>query len=263
MRTIDLEKKTSIGASILLLFSFTLFAMVIGLTSLVLVSHSSNAEVLGITDLNNKSASKSSTSQISTISSISSQIESIDIQTVSNIHVYSPEELATTNPITIKVDRYNGLPVGYIPSGLEDTGLVGGGELIHEAKVGLIAMFAKVEEKGWKLKINSAYRSYEDQRILYENILSSNLNIISDQALARSKTEDLASRPGFSEHQLGTAVDIGCVNCKSEADVQDMYDYLASISRDFGFKLSYPKNNIYSFRYEPWHFRFWGMNHSE
>jgi len=105
-----------------------------------------------------------------------------------------------------------------------------------------------------QLKIISAYRSFGQQAALkaeYKMTYGSGANAFSaDQ--------------GYSEHQLGTAVDLTTQkigddfsNAKGGFDGSDGYKWMADNAYKYGFILSYPKGNTY-YQYEPWHWRFVG-----
>jgi hypothetical protein len=87
------------------------------------------------------------------------------------------------------------------------------------------------------VRIESAFRSYDDQMRLFGQI----------------KQVGRAARPGHSEHQLGTAVDL-------RLPTSAAITWLAEHARDHGFALSYPngKQRITGYRPEPWHVRFVG-----
>jgi D-alanyl-D-alanine carboxypeptidase len=62
--------------------------------------------------------------------------------------------------------------------------------------------------------------------------------------------------PGSSEHHAGRAVDIGTPGCEplSEAFCEtDAFRWLAAHAAEFDFRLSYPRDNPWGYRYEPWH----------
>lgn len=67
---------------------------------------------------------------------------------------------------------------------------------------------------------------------------------------------------GYSEHQLGTAVDLTVANQDPVLDIKfdstAAFAWLTNNAYRFGFILSYPKNNSY-YQYEPWHWRFIGI----
>ncbi|MFH1704471.1 MAG: M15 family metallopeptidase, partial [Patescibacteria group bacterium] len=66
---------------------------------------------------------------------------------------------------------------------------------------------------------------------------------------------------GYSEHQLGTAVDLITTGLGGKTDGFEnttAYQWLLSNAYRFGFVLSYPNGNSY-YSYEPWHWRFIGV----
>jgi D-alanyl-D-alanine carboxypeptidase len=106
------------------------------------------------------------------------------------------------------------------------------------------------------LILNSGFRTYKNQEGLYNRTRDT-------RGLAVA--EKLSARPGHSEHQLGLAADFsvrgqGCVIMvcfgNTEAGI-----WLAENAHEFGFVLRYPKGYkpITGFQYEPWHFRYVGI----
>jgi D-alanyl-D-alanine carboxypeptidase len=62
--------------------------------------------------------------------------------------------------------------------------------------------------------------------------------------------------PGCSEHHTGRAVDVGTPGCEplsENFELTDAYRWLDRHARDFGFTMSYPRDNPWGFTYEPWH----------
>lgn len=101
-----------------------------------------------------------------------------------------------------------------------------------------------------ELLIASAYRSFGTQASLKSNYSVS----------YGSGANQFSADQGYSEHQLGTTVDlttseIGAVFSKF-AD-SDAYLWLQDNAWKFGFVLSYPENNTY-YKFEPWHWRYVG-----
>ncbi|MBA3452795.1 MAG: M15 family metallopeptidase [Deltaproteobacteria bacterium] len=110
-----------------------------------------------------------------------------------------------------------------------------GGHLVDQSiQEPLGALVRAAHTAGHKLRIESAFRSYDDQVRLYRQI----------------KQVGRAARPGHSEHQLGTAIDFRLPTSASIA-------WLAQNAPDHGFVLSYPdgKQRITGYRPEPWHVR--------
>jgi len=114
----------------------------------------------------------------------------------------------------------------------------------------LEAMLAAAERDGMKLQVVSAYRSFYEQvslKLGYNVTYGSGANKFSaDQ--------------GYSEHQLGTTVDLavaGMTDPFTQFEKSVAYTWLTDHAYTYGFALSYPKDNSY-YQFEPWHWRFVG-----
>ncbi len=106
------------------------------------------------------------------------------------------------------------------------------------------------------LILNSGFRTFKTQRALYQRTKA---------ARGLKVAEKLSARPGHSEHQLGLAADFsiqgqGCsiMVCFGKSSGGK---WLAANAHEFGFIIRYPKGfrSITGFQYEPWHFRFVGV----
>ena len=111
-------------------------------------------------------------------------------------------------------------------------------------------MIDDARKDGVDLSIISAYRSFGTQAALkseYEVTYGSGANAFSaDQ--------------GYSEHQLGTAIDFTTSKLGASFDSfasVPAYAWLTANAYKYGFILSYPKGNTY-YEFEPWHWRFVG-----
>lgn len=74
--------------------------------------------------------------------------------------------------------------------------------------------------------------------------------------------------PGHSEHHTGYALDItderrSDVDLKVAFDETDVYRWLLTNARQFGFEQSFPANNTQGVSYEPWHWRYIGSPNSQ
>lgn len=108
---------------------------------------------------------------------------------------------------------------------------------------------------GLPLIVDSGYRSYDYQQVV--------LN-----ALIKEKGNDaykLVALPGASEHQTGLAVDFayyenGIYNDDVKENDKEAI-WLKNNCWKYGFILRYPKGkeNITGYNFEPWHFRFVGL----
>ncbi|WP_105614256.1 M15 family metallopeptidase [Vallitalea okinawensis] len=117
------------------------------------------------------------------------------------------------------------------------------------------------------LIINSAYRDYHSQEALYNNRLAANLKLY-DYETALAHTDQYVAMAGYSEHQLGLAVDISSTDLyRSYNRLEDIpsFQWLYENCYKYGLLLRYPKGkeNITSIAYEPWHFRYLGQPTAE
>jgi D-alanyl-D-alanine carboxypeptidase len=80
---------------------------------------------------------------------------------------------------------------------------------------------------------------------------------------ATEKAATMVARPGTSEHNLGLAVDINSVETSFENS--KAFKWLQENAEDFGFVLRYPKDKkaITKIIYEPWHYRYVGVEHAK
>ncbi len=107
------------------------------------------------------------------------------------------------------------------------------------AAAALADLMAAARAAGHAVHINSTYRSYQDQTRVFRTM----------------KERGRAARPGHSEHQLGTAIDLRLPTTAA-------IDWLAAHAFEHGFALSYPagKQRLTGYRPEPWHVRFVGRD---
>ena len=115
----------------------------------------------------------------------------------------------------------------------------------------LLNMIGDAKKDNISLTVVSSFRTYDRQLYLFNN--SVNKNGI-EHALKYS------AKPGHSEHQLGLAVDLNSVDPSFEKTKE--YEWLKNNSYKYGFILRYQKDkeNITGFAYEPWHYRYVGID---
>ncbi len=126
-------------------------------------------------------------------------------------------------------------------------------ELIHDSVWPYLRQMLKdANNNGTPLQIISAYRSFGEQATLksgYTVVYGSGANTFSaDQ--------------GYSEHQLGTAVDFTTPALGANFTLIEgspAYIWLTQNAYKYGFILSYPRGNTY-YQFEPWHWRFIGTD---
>ncbi len=115
----------------------------------------------------------------------------------------------------------------------------------------LINMLIEASSSVANLEIVSAYRSFYDQLLAKTSY----------KILYGSGANQFSADQGYSEHQLGTAVDLTTPKLDGlslQFENQIAYKWLKDNAYRFGFVLSYPKNNSY-YQFEPWHWRFVGI----
>ncbi|NOZ53871.1 MAG: D-alanyl-D-alanine carboxypeptidase family protein [Gammaproteobacteria bacterium] len=109
-------------------------------------------------------------------------------------------------------------------------------------------MQASAERENIKLIMVSGYRSVEYQRELIVNKRTKGQPL--------EKILQVLAAPGYSEHHTGRAIDLtttDCPPCVEYFEKTNAYTWLQNNAANFGFSLSYPRDNPYGFIYEPWH----------
>lgn len=116
----------------------------------------------------------------------------------------------------------------------------------------LIKMIDDAKKDGITLYVVSGFRTWSQQNSLFNN--SKNKNGI-NYALKYS------AKPGHSEHQLGLAVDLNTADENKHFENSKEYKWLKENSYKYGFVERYPKGKefITGYAFEPWHYRFLGI----
>jgi len=171
--------------------------------------------------------------------------------------------LSVTHKITVSeewnlivVNARNELPEDY---SVELTELSNGQKVDSRIYPYLQEMFDAAREEGVYPVVREGYRTAEEQQEILEDRIQTYIN----QGYSRSRAERTAKEwvalPGTSEHQLGIAVDINAD--KSMCSNEEVYAWLAENAYKYGFILRYPpgKQEITGTSYEPWHYRYVGV----
>lgn len=106
-------------------------------------------------------------------------------------------------------------------------------------------------EDNVKLFVSSSYRSFGEQ-----GALKSAYSVSYGSGANRFSADQ-----GYSEHQLGTAIDFTTTGIGGGIDgfaSTPAYTWMTENAYKYGFILSYPKGNTY-YIFEPWHWRFVGV----
>ncbi|MFR1475699.1 MAG: M15 family metallopeptidase [Hydrogeniiclostridium mannosilyticum] len=144
-----------------------------------------------------------------------------------------------------------------------DCSQVSGGTVDTRIAGALQNMIAAGEQDGVSIYVSSGYRSVERQRALFDRAVQQNLAKGMDWELADATAAKSIARPGRSEHNTGLAVDLNGV--AEDFDTTAEYRWLQENAEDFGFILRFPadKESVTGIRFEPWHYRYVGVEHAK
>ena len=157
--------------------------------------------------------------------------------------------------LLILVNKYNVLDENYKPDDLKkvNSNYSYWGELREEAADAFLTMAKAASKEGLKLINTSPFRSYELQTKLYEGYSKRD---------GKAAADRYSARPGFSEHQTGLATDIvtPTSTLNTFKDTKE-FAWMQENSYKYGFILRYGKDMEYitGYNYEPWHYRYVGL----
>lgn len=204
----------------------------------------SDAGIAVVNNYGNITAKKEGTCTVTVTS-----VDNPEIKAEFKVTVKAPEKIEITyiDGILIANKTYP-LPSDYNPG--ENT----------EARAALNKMFAdaKAEGKAKKIDLNmwvcSGFRSYTVQKNLYNSYVSRD---------GVKNADRYSARPGYSEHQTGLAFDINYADSRFTGTAQAVW--LAKNAHKYGFILRYPegKESVTGYMYEPWHYRYIGVENAE
>lgn len=117
-----------------------------------------------------------------------------------------------------------------------------------------LKMQSDAKEENMNLEIVSAYRSSKYQIEVFKRKFISDVPTDEDFK-ARLK---YSAPSGFSEHHTGLALDINLT--EEEFELTPEFRWLVEHAAKYGFEMSFPKNNAQGLGYEPWHWRYVGVN---
>lgn len=125
-------------------------------------------------------------------------------------------------------------------------------------------MLAAAEKEGYRLYVCSAYRSVERQKELFNESMVDYAGQGMNYYQAAVETAKSIAWPGESEHATGLAMDIVSTEYQGLDEKQGQTDdqkWLMEHCYEYGFILRYPKDksNETGIIYEPWHYRYVGV----
>ena len=130
----------------------------------------------------------------------------------------------------------------------------GDNQILDYAYEKFLDMWQAANDEGYYLMVNSSYRNYEEQQQTYDNLKNT---------VGERKADEIAARPGHSEHQTGLVVDMTSKNSPYSNEFADSeeYKWLKEHAHEFGFIERYPEGKTYLTGYNPesWHWRYVGV----
>ena len=156
--------------------------------------------------------------------------------------------------ILILCNKYNKLPKNYIPALVSMDGKYSkGGKLHPEAYEAFKKLADDARKLGYKIIINSGYRSYSSQTSIYNNYVNRD---------GRDTADTYSARPGHSEHQTGLAIDVTSSGRFSSFGSTKEYLWMKANAHKYGYILRYTKKNqgITGYMNEEWHYRYVGID---
>lgn len=161
-----------------------------------------------------------------------------------------------------------------LPDGWEDTLEVKvadestGKELATVAADAFINMKNAAATEGVDLMLCSGYRSVEYQQSLFDAEKQKWLDKGNSEEEAYNQAKTVVAVPGYSEHNSGLAADIVTPkhqNLDEAFGKTDAAKWLFEHAPEYGFILRYPENKqaITGIIYEPWHYRYVGVENAK
>lgn len=151
------------------------------------------------------------------------------------------------------VNKWNPIPENYEINLVE----IKGGECVDERIYEpLMKMLEDAKAENWNQlpTVVSGYRTAKKQQSLYDEKITEYKKKGYSESEAKELAEEWVAVPGYSEHQLGFAVDIN-------GATYDLYLWLQENSYKYGFIFRYPgyKTEITGIAEEVWHYRYVGV----
>lgn len=166
--------------------------------------------------------------------------------------------------LLVLVNKTYNLPEDYVPKDMVLLSVYAPGKpdnlkyLRREAADALYDLLDAIEADGLDLVPSSTYRSYQLQKIIFENNVKLKGSV--------EKANRTSAKPGQSEHQTGLAVDLSCkeIDYKVNNDFADtdQAKWINENAYKYGFIVRYPKGKeaITGYSFEPWHIRYVGKD---
>jgi len=156
---------------------------------------------------------------------------------------------------TMLVNKYHGVNEEFIVSNLtriSNECSYGENYLSDEAALAFEKMCEAASNDGYAILANSTYRDYETQQKIWDQYLN---------LYGQSYNDKYVTKPGFSEHHTGLAIDIKSANSNIFKESKE-YLWTTENCYKYGFIHRYQesKESITGIKSEAWHFRYVGVD---
>ncbi|MBQ6687206.1 MAG: M15 family metallopeptidase [Bacilli bacterium] len=161
-------------------------------------------------------------------------------------------EVENPDDLLVLVNKYRALPADYIPEDLVSLSNGSQFQLRRVAAEAYEKLIDYASDNGIEVLPFSGYRSYNTQKVIYNNHVNNN---------GRDRADTYSARPGHSEHQLGLAVDIRSKDYELKRLTPDDAKWINENCSQFGFIVRYTKEDefITGYMEETWHLRYVGI----
>lgn len=159
------------------------------------------------------------------------------------------------NRIDTLANKYLEIPEDYEPNDLVDmddkyaNNTYGQKQLRKEAYDKFVEMCKAAKKDGVKFYAESAYRSYKYQNNIFNSYVYNS---------GQEAADKYAAKPGFSEHELGLAIDLA--NIWTITTKGEEYKWISKNAYKYGYIIRYKKEweDITGYAAESWHIRYVG-----
>jgi LAS superfamily LD-carboxypeptidase LdcB len=239
------------------------------------IDSNNNNIVIGAPPINEELKDSYTVKKGDTLYSISKKYDvSVDeLKEINNLtgeNIYTGQKLKLSESLQLEeardtlvlVNKNNALSPDYVPDSLVTPNVPNVNKskikMASEAAEALEALFQQAKEDNINITAISGYRSYA----LQDQIFASNVKKYQSVAAANQ----FSAKPGQSEHQTGLAMDISSPSLnyqlkQSFAQTKEGV-WLKENAPKYGFILRYQKGkeDITGYQFEPWHFRYVGVD---
>ena len=167
---------------------------------------------------------------------------------------YTDVDYTSEFSITMILNKYHGVKEDFVAPNLtkiRDKYSSGDNYLTAEAAAAFEKMCEEAKSEGYSILANDTYRDYEIQQKTWDKYL---------KLYGQSYNDKYVTKPGFSEHHTGLAIDIKSANSNIFKNSKE-YTWMIENGHKYGFIHRYQesKESITGIKSEAWHFRYVGV----